>query len=513
MRDGSYRTVLDRFRDMQIVCVYPNQFTLSTILKCCSSLGELQLGKGVHGWILRNETEPDAIVENSVLDMYVKCGKFSSAERFFEVMKEKDTTAWNIMIRGYLKSGDIEKSLKLFRSCSSKDAASWNTIISGLMHKDMQNHALEVLYDKDLLPLFNEVTFSTALVLATSLNLLNLGRQIHSRVMRLEVDNNCFVRSSLIDMYCKCGHMEKASAIVGKMQRQTPKMFGAGWGSEIVSYSALVSGYVHKGDLENAFRIFITMIREKYQVDKFTITSIIYACTNARMLQLGVQIHAFVQKIGHKIDFHLCSALVDMYAKSGSVEGAYTMFKEVKDANVVLWTSMICGFAINSKGEEAVLLFENMLREGISPNPITFIGVLTACLHAGLVIEGSKYFRVMKEVYGIQPEIEHFICMVDLYGRSGFFDEAKEFINENGISNLPAVWKSFLSSCQLHKNAEGANWVFQKLKELVPDNPELHLLISNMYAIDDRWEEVANIRTQMHLRGLQKLPGQSWIQR
>ncbi len=516
-RIGAYIMVLDLFREMQIEGVFPNQFTLSSVIKCCSSVSDLRTGKGIHGWILTNGINFDVVLENSILDFYVKCRAFDYAKRLFELMVETDTVSWNIMVGAYLHVGDMEKSLNMFRNLPYKDVSSWNTIIDGLMRNGYERTALELLYEMVKIgPPFNKITFSIALVLVSTLYIMELGRQIHGRVLRLGFQKDRFVRTSLIDMYCKCGKMDKASVIFRKMplncvRTQNSKITFDESMTEIISWSSMVSGYVRNGEYEDAIKTFISMVREQFEVDIFTITSIVSACANAGNLELGCQIHAYVLKVGHTIDVHLSSSLIDMYAKCGYLDDAWTTFKQPVNPNVVLWTSMITGCALHGQGRKAVWLFEQMMNEGIKPNEVTLVGVLTACSHAGLLEEGCKYFRLMKEVYGIKPGVEHFTCMVDLYGRAGHLDKAKEFIHENGISHLSGVWRSFLSSCRLHKNIEMGKWVSETLLQLEPLDAGPYILLSNMCATSDSWEEAAKVRSLMKMRRINKVPGQSWI--
>ncbi|XP_062143761.1 pentatricopeptide repeat-containing protein At4g21065-like [Alnus glutinosa] len=517
-RIGASRMVLDLFKDMQIEGVRANQFTLSSVLKCCSSVSDLRMGKGIHGWILRNGIKLDVILENSVLDFYVKCGTLDYAEKLFELMVEKDTVSWNIMVGANLLVGDMEKSLDMFRGLPYKDVASWNTIIDGLTRNGYERTALELLYEMVKNgPAFNKITFSIALVLVSSLYTMDLGRQIHGHILRSGFQKDGFVRTSLIDMYCKWGKMEKASIIFRKMplpcvREKNSKFTSDELTTEIVSWSSMVSGYVRNGEYEDALKMFISMVRDQVEVDRFTVTSIISACADAGILELGRQIHAYVQKVGHTIDLHFSSSSIDMYAKCGCLDDAWTAFKQTVNLNVVSWTSMIIACALHGKGRKAVWLFEQMMHKGIKPNEVAFVGVLSACSHAGLLEEGYKYFRLMKEVHCIKPGVEHFTCMVDLYGRAGHLDKAKEFIHENGISHLTAVWKSFLSSCRLHKNIEMGKWVSETLLQLEPLDSGPYILFSNMCATSERWEEAAKMRSLMQQRRINKVPGQSWIQ-
>ncbi|XWS42932.1 hypothetical protein CRYUN_Cryun16bG0056200 [Craigia yunnanensis] len=510
-RVGSNGIVLELFEDMQNEGIKPNQFTLSSVLKCCSSLSEPRIGKGVHGWILRNGVAFDVVLENSLLDFYVKCEDFGSAKWLFELMEERNSVTWNIMIDAHLDIGDVYKAVDLFRRLSFKDVSSWNTIINGLMRKGFERSALELLYEmiKNGIVL-NEVTFSIALVLVSLLMDLELGKQIHGRMLTLGIEVDGFIKNSLIDMYCKCGKMKMALKVFEKMDMG----FGRKENSieEIVSWSSIISGLVLDGQLEDAFKTFTSMICKEIEVDIFTVTSIISACANSGVLELGQQVHALIQKIGHKVDAYLGSSLIDMYAKCGNLDDAQMIFKQTNDMNVVLLTSMISSCALHGQGSEALRLFEFLTSEGITPNEVTFIGVLTACSHAGLVEEGCRYFRLMKEVYGIKPGVEHFTCMVDLYGRAGELNEMRKFIHENGIYHMSAVWRSFLSSCRLHKDVEMAEWVSEKLVHLEPLDAGPYILLSNICATKQRWEAAAEVRSLMQSRGVKKHPGQSWIQ-
>ncbi|GKV02382.1 hypothetical protein SLEP1_g14823 [Rubroshorea leprosula] len=516
-RVSSGGTVLKLFREMQNEGVCPNQFTLSSVLKSCSSLNELNLGKEVHGWIVVNGIVFDSVLGNSLLDLYVKCEDFGYANKLFESMRERDTVSWNILIGGSLHIGDVDKAIELFRSLPFKDVATWNTVIDGLMQDGFERTALELLYEMVKNgPLFNRFTFTIALALVSSLSILELGKQIHGRVLRFRIHVTGLIQTCLINMYCKSGKLDKASIpfreTVACDRKENSEAFCLQPLTDIVSWSTMVSGFVQNGEYEDALKTFTYMVHEQVEVDLFTVTSIICACANSGAFELGRQVHALIEKSGHRIDAHLGSSLIDMYVKCGNLEDAWMIFKQTNDGNIVLWTSMISGCAMHGQGRKAVWLFECMISEGITPNEVTFVTVLTACSHAGLLEEGSRYFRLMKEVYGIHPGVEHFTCMVDLYGRAGRLKQAKNFIHENGLSQMSAVWRSFLASCWLHKNIEMARWVSEKLLHLNSLDAGSYVLLSNIYAIEHRWDEAAHVRSLMQQRGVKKHPAQSWIQ-
>ncbi|KAI3796866.1 hypothetical protein L1987_39552 [Smallanthus sonchifolius] len=500
-RIGSYNLALSLFTQMLKQKITPNQFTFSTVLRCCAGAKELGIGNMILGWILRNGVCLDTTLENSVLDFYVKCEAFDYATKFFDFMRAKDTVSWNIIISGYLKKGDLEKALGLFWRLPLKNAASWNTIIDGHLQNTHEQIAMQLLHLMVKTgPAFTDVTFSVALLLASSLNHVELGKRVHGQLLRVGI-HDAFINNSLIDMYCKCGQMEKAM-IVFKTSHQ----------SGSVSASSIVSAYIQNDRIEDALKVFTFMVTEHGEVDKFTLTSVLAACADVGLLDLGQLIHTYMLKSGHEPDAFVSSSMIDMYAKCGRLQCAWLIFKESKIRNVVLWTAIISCYASNGEGRETIRLFEMMVNEGIRPNEVTFVAVLTACSHAGLIDEGCGYFTLMRDVYGMKPEVEHYTCMVDLLGRAGRLYEIKGFICENNISHLSAVWKAFLSSCHQHKNVEMAKWVCEKLYELEPSAAGPYVLMSKTFASECRWEEAAKLKGFMKEKGIKKQPGQSWIQ-
>ncbi|PIN01830.1 hypothetical protein CDL12_25653 [Handroanthus impetiginosus] len=513
-RYGHHRIALDYFAEMQNEgMVAPNAFTLSSALKCCASVNDrLQAGKAIHGWIIRNGIDMDVALNNAVLHLYAKFRMFDCLRRFFELMDDKDSTSWNVVMAANLSKGNMEKSLDFFRRLPIKSVSSWNTILDGLLQHGFEKKALELLYEMVKVgPNFDRVTFSISLALASSLRSLELGRQIHSQLLRFEMNEDSFASTSLLDMYCKCREMGKASMIFQELQLRYSKGSHDDLMAQTVSWSTIISGYVQHGMIEDALLYFSSMIRNQLEVDIFTLTTIVTASADTASLELGQQIHARTLKLGHVQDIILCSSMIDMYAKCGKLDDSWSFFRKARTSNIVLWSVMISSYARHGWGKEAIHLFELMQNEGIRPNEVSFVGLLSACSHAGLIEEGCKYFKMMIDVYGIQPTIEHFACMVDLFGRAGHLKEIKDFVYANGIHHLREVWKAYLSSCWLHKNVEMINLVSKKLIELQPSEVDSYLLTSNTYSANDVWEEAAKVRSLMLESEVRKLPGQSWI--
>ncbi|XP_073314644.1 putative pentatricopeptide repeat-containing protein At3g23330 [Primulina huaijiensis] len=514
-RYGYHRAALDYFSDMQIEgIVAPNIFTLSSVIKCCVCVGDdgVRMGKAIHGWIIRNVIDVDVPLNNAILDLYAKFGRFACVKKLFELMDDKDPISWNIVMAAHLSNCEMEESLDFFKRLPFKSVASWNTILNGLLQNGFAGDALVLLYEMARFgPTFDKVTFSISLILASSLKSLKLGRQIHCHILRIGINEDLYATTSLIDMYCKCREMEKASVVFGELQSRCSEGFHDDKKAQTVSWSTMIAGYVQQGMIKNALVCFKSIIHGQLEVDLSTLTTILTACAETALLELGQQIHARTHKLGHGNDIILCSSLIDMYAKCGKLNDACSVFRETQTRNIVLWSVMIQSFANHGWGREAIQLFELMQSEGIQPNAVSFVGLLTACSHAGLIVEGCEYFRMMIEVFHIQPEIEHFACMVDLLGRGGHLKEIKDFVYQTGISHLQEVWKAYLSSCWIHKNAEMANWVSKKLFELEPFKGDPYHLLSNTFSANHVWDEAAQLRSLMHEREVKKIPGQSWI--
>lgn len=505
---------LDYFTAMQNEgAVAPNAFTLSSVLKCCASVRDgLRIGKAVHAWILTNGIDVDVALDNALLDFYAKFRAFDCVRRFFELMDDRDSTSWNIVMAAKLSEGKMEETLDFFWRLPDKSVSSWNTIIDGLVQQGLEGKALELLYEMVKFGhVFNGVTFSISLVLASSLKNLELGRQIHGQLLRTGMSEDSFASTSLLGMYCKCRKMHKAAVVFQELQLRCSEGDQYDLMAQTVSWSTMIAGCVQNDRIEDALCYFRSMVLEKIEMDLFTLTTIVTASANDSLLELGQQIHAHTLKLGHKSDVFLCSSMIDMYAKCGKLDDSWSYFRETRTRNIVLWSAMISSYAMHGLGNEAIQLFELMRNEGIKPNEVSFLGLLTACSHAGLVEDGCKYFKMMTDVYGIQPGIEHFACMIDLFGRTGHLKEIKDFLYVNGIDHLKEVWKTYLSSCWLHKNVEMTNWVSKKLLELDPRQPDPYLLISNTYSANEVWEEAAKLRGLMQEKEVRKLPGQSRI--
>lgn len=286
----------------------------------------------------------------------------------------------------------------------------------------------------------------------------------------------------------------------------------------VVLWNAAISGFIKNGCSKNALELFDQMLQIKggeleVKPDAITVVSVLAACADLGALDVGEWIHDYAIKNGIGLDVFVGTALVDMYAKCGSIELARKVFNDMTERNVLSWTVMIRGLAMCGHGNDALMLFSKMVEEGVRPDSVTFVGVLSACSHSGLVDEGQRIFTSMTRDFGVLPKAEHYSCMVDLFSRAGLLNEALEFIQTMPIKPQAALWGSLLSACRQNpKDVELAEFVASQLMEIEPDNDATYVLLSNIYAYNNMWDDVAKLRRWMKDRGIRKTPGCSFIE-
>lgn len=435
---GYVEVAFELFWQMEQSGVRPNEVTYLSILGACANLGQ---GKHVHVGILKNDLKANLLLENALIDMYAKCGGIDDAYRVFENLSGKDAISWHAMMAGYAKYGFTDEVIRLFQQ--------------------MEQQGINA----------NEVTFAILLNACASLEQLDRGKQVHAHILTSDIRQNLVMGNSLIDMYAKCGCMHSARQVFDQMSRQ-----------DVVSWNSMMTGYVRQGHINEAFNLFSRMEWAGLKWNKITFASILSGCACAVALEQGRQIHAHALKAGFGLDDDLANAFIDMYAKCGTMEDAYTVLSKMPKRDVVSWTALIAGYAQHGQGKEALYLIQQMHKESIKLNHITFVGILSACSHAGLVEEGCFYFDCMSKIDGMTPTAEHYACMVDLFGRAGRLQEAKVLIKEMPFHPCAVVWRSFLSACRVYGNTALGECAARNIFEAEPDDTAAFILLSNSYA-------------------------------
>lgn len=470
-KDGSCENSLRLFLEMQNLGLKPSEFTFAAVLSAGTGLGVLGLGQQIHGLVIKSHFGWNVFVSNALLDFYSKCDCLSEARRLFDEMPELDCVSYNVIITSYAWNGQSKESLELFRELQFMG------------------------FDRKQYP------FASVLNIAAAIPDLQIGMQIHGQAIITSTETDILVGNSLIDMYAKCGSMETAEMIFRNRSDRNS-----------VSWTAMISGHVQNGSHEEALKLFSEMHRANVRSDQATFSSVLRASASLALIGLGKQLHSYIVRLGFMANVFAGSALLDMYAKCGSIKEAAQTFHEMPERNLVSWNAMIAAYSQNGHSNAAVSLFEDMLECGMQPDSVTFLNVLSACSHGGLVEEGFRYFDAMTKFCKINPKREHYACMVDMLGRMGRLDEAEKLIAQMPFEPDCVIWSSILNSCRIHGNQElgqrAADQLFKmELKDAAP-----YVIMSNIYAAADRWEDVGRVKKAMKDRGVKKVPAYSWVE-
>eukprot|EP01018_Ginkgo_biloba_P030474 Gb_39962 [translate_table: standard] len=496
-----------------ILCYYmrragiqPDNFAIPFVLNACASLTALKQGKEIHNYVIRTSFDSDIFVGSALIDMYAKCGNPDFARHVFDKMSRRNEVSWNALIAGYAQNGNCDEALELFRQMQiaflKPNLVTWNALIAGHVQNGHADEALKLFRQMqvgDVKP--NSITIASVLPACASLADIEQGKEIHDYAIRSGYASDVFVGSALIDMYAKCWRTEFGRQVFDKMCQRN-----------VVSWNVLIAGYVQKRNANEALKLFRQMQLAGMKPNLVTVASVLPACGQLAALQQGKEIHDYIIRLGFENVVFVGNAVVDMYAKCGSLVFARHVFDKMPEKDVVSWTAMIVGYGMHGHAMEALTHFHQMQQAGTKPNHITFVGVLSSCSHAGLVDEGWRYFDSMYQDYHIEPRVEHYACMVDLLGRAQRLDEAYNFIENMPLEPSAGVWGALLGACRIHCNIELAECVAECLFQLEPENAGNYILLSNIYAQAGRWHDAAKVRKAMKEKTLKKRPGCSWIE-
>lgn len=533
---GCYRNAVRMLVKMIGDGVVPSQYTMTSVLAACAGMEALDVGKRVHSFVVHFGLTNYITVMNSLLNMYAKSGNLLMASAIFNRMKCRDTSSWNVMISVHMQSGQVGLACAQFERMIERDLITWNSMIAGYNQHGYDNEALStfsnMLRESALRP--DKFTLVSALSSCANLHNLDLGKQIHAYILRTTFDSSGAVKNALITMYTKSGAVEISRKIVEqvgpsqldviaftslldgyvKVGNLNParEIFDSLRDKDVVAWTAMIVGYVQNGLNKNALELFRVMIKDGPRPNLFTLAAILSTSSNLASLSHGKQIHAASIRMGEGASVSVSNALISMYARAGSIGGARRVFDLICQKNdTVSWTSMIMALAQHGLGKEALELFEEMLAVGVKPDHITFVGVLSACTHVGLVERGRQYYDMMIELHNIEPTLSHYACMIDLLGRAGLLQEALDFIKKMPIEPDVIAWGSLLSSCKVHKNVELGRFAAEKLLLIDPDNSGAYAALANLYSACGRWADAAHVRKSMKHSGVRKEQGISWI--
>lgn len=567
---GMVQKVIEVFSVMKFEGIEPNPITFATVLGALADEAAVEVGAQLHGMAIKNGFNSTRVVGNSLVSLYSKSGMIREARYVFDGTECRDAVSWNGMIAGLIMNGLELDALELFRrmrfagikftqttfatavklcanlkelgfarqihcqvvksgfgcfenirtalmvcymkGCEMDDAmkmfsvmdavqsvVSWTAIIGGYLQNGRIVEAIDMFLQmrrEDVRP--NHYTYSTILAALPTNSLF----QMHAEIIKTNYENSPSVGTALLDAYIKMGKTNDAAKVFKQIEEK-----------DVVAWSAMLVAYAQKEDTEGAVKFFGQFTKEGVKPNEFTFSSIINACaTPSAAADQGKQFHASSIKSGYSNALIVSSALVTMYAKKGDIESANEVFKRQQERDSVSWNSMISGYAQHGYGEKALNVFKEMQKRNLEMDEITFIGVISACTHAGLVDEGEVYFNMMVNNLHISPTMEIYSCMVDLYSRAGMLDKAMALIDGMPFPAGATVWRTLLAACRVHRNLELGKLAAEKLISCQPQDSAAYVLLANLYAVSGQWRDRAKVRKLMDQRKVKKETGYSWIE-
>ena len=569
---GLCRESLRCFHWMQHLHNETNSTTLSSLLSVCSSVDNLKWGRGIHGLVVKSGLDSNVCICNTLLTLYSEAGRSENAELVFQAMTERDLISWNSMMACYVQDGKCLDGLKILAellqmgkvmnhvtfasalaACSNPeclieskivhaliivagfhddlivgnalvtmygklgmmmeakkvlqtmpqpDRVTWNALIGGHAENEEPNEAVKAykLIREKGIPA-NYITMVSVLGACSAPDdLLKHGMPIHAHIVLTGFESDDYVKNSLITMYAKCGDLNSSNYIFDGLGNKSP-----------ITWNAMVAANAHHGCGEEALKIFGEMRNVGVNLDQFSFSGGLAATANLAVLEEGQQLHGLVIKLGFESDLHVTNAVMDMYGKCGEMHDVLKMLPQPINRSRLSWNILISAFARHGCFQKARETFHEMLKLGPKPDHVTFVSLLSACNHGGLVDEGLAYYDSMTREFGVFPGIEHCVCIIDLLGRSGRLSHAEGFIKEMPVPPNDLAWRSLLAACRIHGNLELARKTAEHLLELDPSDDSAYVLYSNVCATSGKWEDVENLRKEMGSNNIKKQPACSWV--
>ncbi|GMH06789.1 hypothetical protein Nepgr_008629 [Nepenthes gracilis] len=573
-REGKWIETLSAFRQMLVTNEKPNNYTVPVALRACAGLGAIELGLQIHGLVKKNgKMNENLFVGSALIELYSTCGKMADSLRVFNDFSRPDVVMWTSMVNGYQRNGDPERALdffslmamdhldpdevtlisivgvcaqlgnlgngkclhgflikrrhdkhlsllnsllnfygktnsvnsaaNLFRTMEEKDVITWSTMITAYGQNGHAVEALNLFHEMtDERVEYNSVTVITALQACAATYSIEEGKRIHELAAKKGLESDVSVSNALLDMYMKCSSPEEAVDLFQRMPKKN-----------VVSWSVLISGYTQNGRAYESVRIFRHMLSDGNRPDAISLVKVLTASSELGILQQALCLHGYVVRNGFNDNIFVGASLIELYSKCGSLENATKIFEGAKVRDVVIWSSMIAGYGIHGQGVQALKTYDQMVKgSAVQPNSVTFLSILSACSHAGLVKEGLELFNRMVCGYKLTPNADHYGITVDLLGRIGELDKAMDIICRMPIPAEPHVWGALLGACRIYNNIELGEIAAKNLFPLDPNHAGYYMLLANMYALDGKWHNVADLRAVVKKKGLKKFFGHSAVE-
>ncbi|KAL6616304.1 hypothetical protein ACP70R_038574 [Stipagrostis hirtigluma subsp. patula] len=433
----------------------------------------------LHALALRCGLAHDLFCASALLRGCLRFGLADHAHRLFDELTHRDVVVWNAMVNGFAKLGCFDRAAECFRNMREEGAVE-----------------------------ISSFTVTGILSVCTATADLGRGAAVHGLLVKSGFDNEASVCNALVDLYGKCHRVDDAARVFEEMAETDKDLF---------SWNSMLSALQYSADHVGTMRLFARMRQAAVWPDDVTVAAVLPACAHTAALQVGRVVHGYIVTSGlacdGALDVFACNALADMYAKSGGLDEARRVFDWMRQRDVASWNIMIDGYASHGRGLEALELFQQMtVAEGLVPDEITLLGALSACSHSGLVEEGKGFLKRMKEEFELEPQLEHYACVIDMLGRAGHLDEARQVLEEAGDMGAGA-WRTYLAACRMHGDKERAQEAARMLMAADDSGSGGWVLLANTYGWEGSFEELEEVRGEMRRQGVQKAaPGCSWVE-
>ncbi|KAI5084167.1 hypothetical protein GOP47_0000336, partial [Adiantum capillus-veneris] len=562
----------EHFEKMQQAGVEPGRVAFLSLLKASGNIGAIAEGRLIHDLVVKGKSEMDSTIGNNLVDMYSKCGSLIEAMSVFDSLSHRDVVAYGAMIAGYalnghgevalelfkrmrkegikpdrvallaavkactaacaldegkvihyeligsrfeleitlgtalvemyIKCGCVGEAWELFKQLPNRDEVLWSTMFTGFVEHKQSHLVFQYLKDmkEDGIEL-DAVLFLSILKASIDMRALAAGRLLHKQIISIGLHSNVVIRSSLIDLYAKCGSLEDARNV-----------FDGSWNRNIVSWGTMIAGHAHYGQGFMALDLYRKMQQEGLKPEHATFVSAIKACCCVGALDQGRLIHMQIVERDSELDLIIGNTLIDLYAKCNRPQEAQNTFNGLRDRDVVSWSALAAGYAMVGDYSSSKHCLDMMYQDGLRPDGVFFTSIMSAFSHAGLVEEGHLCLEELAKDFGFRPCLEHYNCVIDLLGRSGSLKEGKVFLQAMPILPNAISWMSLLTGCRTHGHTQLARDCFEESVCLKPENASSYVIMSDLYADAENWNEVDTIEEMKRCAAAWKEPGRAWIE-
>lgn len=486
---------VDMFFRMLSAGVRPLGYTVSHAVLACRDNNALEEGRCIHAFVLRHGYEHHVHVRSSVVDMYAKCGAMDAAQSLFNLAPMKDMVMSTSIVSGLASCGRIADAKRVFEGMKERNLVSWNAMLTGYIRSmDLTGALLLFQQMRQETREFDAITLGSVLSACTGILDIGKGEEVHAFAIKCGFFSSPILKNALVRMYSKCGCLRSAERLL---------LFEMGSERDSYSWNSLISGY-ERHSMSEAALYALTKMQSEVTPNQSTFSSALAACANIFLLKQGMQIHAYMIRKGYEIDDILRSVLIDMYCKCRQFDYSIRIFEARPSRDVILWNSMIFGCAYSGKGEYGLDLFDEMQKQGIKADSVTFLGALVSCISEGHVRLGRSYFTLMMDE-SIIPRIEHYECMIELLGKHGCMVELEDFVEHMPFEPTTAMWLRIFDCCREYGNRKLGERAAKCINDSNPLTP-VQFVATVDYESNDGGREAESTSFSSEGEGCEELP-------